>query len=50
MTKTLGATSNILLISSTSSIGHLRENLAAATLELLPETIGELDWIATAVR
>jgi aryl-alcohol dehydrogenase-like predicted oxidoreductase len=40
---------NILLIPGTSSIGHLRENLAAATLELPPETIAELDKIAGAV-
>ena len=41
---------NILLIPGTSSIGHLRENLAAATLELPPETITELDQIASARR
>jgi aryl-alcohol dehydrogenase-like predicted oxidoreductase len=40
---------NILLIPGTSSIGHLRENLAAAALQLPPETIGELDRIASAV-
>ena len=40
---------NILLIPGTSSVGHLRENLAAATLELPAETIGELDRIAIAV-
>jgi pyridoxine 4-dehydrogenase len=40
---------NILLIPGTSSIGHLRENLAAATLELPPETIAELDHIASAI-
>jgi pyridoxine 4-dehydrogenase len=40
---------NILLIPGTSSVGHLRENLAAATLELPPETIPELDKIAGAV-
>ena len=39
---------NILLIPGTSSIGHLRENLAAATLELPSETIAELDQIASA--
>ena len=39
---------NILLIPGTSSIGHLRENLAAATLELPPKTIAELDKIASA--
>jgi len=41
---------NILLIPGTSSIGHLRENLAAATLELPQETIAELDQIASAAR
>jgi pyridoxine 4-dehydrogenase len=39
---------NILLIPGTSSVNHLRENLAAATLELPPETIAELDQIALA--
>ena len=39
---------NILLIPGTSSIGHLRENLAAATLKLPTETIAELDRIASA--
>jgi pyridoxine 4-dehydrogenase len=39
---------NILLIPGTSSIRHLRENLAAATLELPAETIAELDKIASA--
>jgi pyridoxine 4-dehydrogenase len=38
----------VLLIPGTSSVGHLRENLAAATLELPPETIVELDQIASA--
>jgi aryl-alcohol dehydrogenase-like predicted oxidoreductase len=41
---------NILLIPGTSSIGHLRENLAAATLEIPPKTIAELDGIAGAIR
>jgi aryl-alcohol dehydrogenase-like predicted oxidoreductase len=36
---------NILLIPGTSSIGHLRENLSAATLELPSETIAQLDSI-----
>jgi pyridoxine 4-dehydrogenase len=36
---------NILLIPGTSSIGHLRENLAAAKLRLSPETIAKLDAI-----
>ncbi len=40
---------NILLIPGTSSVGHLRENLAAATLKLPAETIAELDKIAGAV-
>uniref|UniRef100_Q01RR5 Aldo/keto reductase n=1 Tax=Solibacter usitatus (strain Ellin6076) TaxID=234267 RepID=Q01RR5_SOLUE len=39
---------NILLIPGTSSVGHLRENLAAATLELPPETVAELDRLALA--
>lgn len=37
---------NILLIPGTSSLAHLRENLAAADLELSPETLTELDAIA----
>jgi len=37
---------NILLIPGTSSVKHLRENLAAATLQLPRETIAELDQIA----
>ena len=41
---------NVLLIPGTSSIGHLRENLAAATVEISPETIAELDRIAAAAR
>ncbi|WP_433971443.1 aldo/keto reductase family oxidoreductase [Tunturiibacter lichenicola] len=36
---------NILLIPGTSSVAHLRENLAAANLHLPPETIAELDSI-----
>jgi aryl-alcohol dehydrogenase-like predicted oxidoreductase len=36
---------NILLIPGTSSVGHLRENLSAATLKLPSETIAELDSI-----
>jgi pyridoxine 4-dehydrogenase len=39
---------NILLIPGTSSIGHLRENLGAATLKLSPKAIADLDSIATA--
>lgn len=36
---------NILLIPGTSSVAHLRENLAVAELELAPEVIAELDAI-----
>jgi pyridoxine 4-dehydrogenase len=36
---------NILLIPGTSSVGHLRENLAAATLRIPPEIIAVLDAI-----
>lgn len=34
---------NMLLIPGTSSVGHLRENLAAADLRLAADVIGELD-------
>ncbi len=37
---------NILLIPGTSSVSHLRENLAAAQLTLSAEILGELDGIA----
>ncbi len=37
---------NILLIPGTSSVGHLRENLSAASLELSPEVLQTLDGIA----
>jgi pyridoxine 4-dehydrogenase len=37
---------NILLIPGTSSLGHLRENLAAASLELPQEAVAALDRIA----
>jgi len=37
---------NILLIPGTSSVKHLHENLQAATLQLPPETIADLDTIA----
>jgi aryl-alcohol dehydrogenase-like predicted oxidoreductase len=40
---------NILLIPGTSSTNHLRENLAAATLELPPHTIADLNAIAGSV-
>jgi pyridoxine 4-dehydrogenase len=36
---------NILLIPGTSSVERLRENLAAATLQLPPQTVAELDGI-----
>jgi pyridoxine 4-dehydrogenase len=39
---------NILLIPGTSSVGHLRENLAAGKLTLSPQTLAELDGIAPA--
>ena len=37
---------NVLLIPGTSSIDHLRENLSAAALQLIPATIAMLDAIA----
>ncbi len=39
---------NILLIPGTSSVGHLRENLQAATLRISPEMLGNLDAIGKA--
>jgi pyridoxine 4-dehydrogenase len=41
----LHRSSNILLIPGTSSVKHLRENLDAATLQLPPEVIVDLDSI-----
>ena len=41
---------NILLIPGTASVSHLRENLAAASLELSPEMTAELDRIALAPK
>ncbi|UVK44946.1 aldo/keto reductase family oxidoreductase [Mesorhizobium sp. AR07] len=38
---------NILLIPGTSSVGHLRENLAAAELALSDEVLKELDGVAS---
>jgi aryl-alcohol dehydrogenase-like predicted oxidoreductase len=38
---------NILLIPGTSSVAHLRENLAAAEIALAPEVLAELDGIGT---
>ena len=37
---------NLLLIPGTSSVAHLRENLAAVDLALAPEVVAELDQIA----
>jgi pyridoxine 4-dehydrogenase len=37
---------NILLIPGTSSLAHLRENLASGELTLSPETLAELDGVA----
>jgi len=42
----LQRSSNILLIPGTSSVAHLRENLAAATMELPSDAITQLDGIA----
>lgn len=39
---------NVLLIPGTSSLGHLRQNLGAAALQLSSETLAELDGIRTA--
>src|SRR3984957_11936631 len=39
---------NILLIPGTSSVAHLRENLAAARLTLSPEILAKLEGIAAA--
>lgn len=44
----LQRSSNILLIPGTSSVGHLRENLDAATLELSSDAIAKLNAIAPA--
>jgi len=41
---------NILLIPGTSSLGHLRENLNAATLQLPAEMVAELDAIGGAAK
>ena len=37
---------NILLIPGTATVAHLRENLAAAAIDLPRDTIAELDGIA----
>ncbi|MGH8118349.1 MAG: aldo/keto reductase family oxidoreductase [Rhodanobacteraceae bacterium] len=39
---------NILLIPGTSSLAHLRQNLAAGALELPADVLGELDGVANA--
>ncbi len=41
---------NILLIPGTSSLAHLRENLAAGKLTLSPQILAELDGIAAATE
>ena len=41
---------NILLIPGTSSVAHLRENLAAAELELPDDAVKELDRVASIPR
>jgi pyridoxine 4-dehydrogenase len=41
---------NILLIPGTSSVGHLRENLKAAELELSGEVLAELEAIGAAAK
>ena len=38
---------NILLIPGTSSVAHLRENMAATQLALSPQVLGELDGIGS---
>jgi aryl-alcohol dehydrogenase-like predicted oxidoreductase len=40
---------NVLLIPGTSSVAHLRENLAAAELRLSPDILAELDGVAATV-
>ena len=41
---------NIVLIPGTSSLAHLRENLAAASLELPPGVVSALDGVAARRR
>jgi len=41
---------NVLLIPGTSSVDHLRENIAAAQLALSPQDLSELDGVAAAVK
>ena len=42
----LHRSTNVLLIPGTSSVKHLRENLAATELQLSPEVLAELDHIS----
>jgi aryl-alcohol dehydrogenase-like predicted oxidoreductase len=46
----LQRSSNILLIPGTSSVEHLHENLSAATLQLPPEVIADLDAIGRSAK
>jgi aryl-alcohol dehydrogenase-like predicted oxidoreductase len=46
----LARSPNILLIPGTSSLEHLRENLSAATLQLPPETLTQLDAIGVTLK
>ena len=46
----LNRSPNILLIPGTSSRAHLRENLQAASLQLSPQVLAQLDAIAAAPR
>jgi len=46
----LHRSANILLIPGTSSLVHLRENLASSELKLSRETLAELDGIAKAAK
>jgi aryl-alcohol dehydrogenase-like predicted oxidoreductase len=41
---------NILLIPGTSSVAHLRENLAAGQLNLSSQTLAELDGVARVAK
>jgi aryl-alcohol dehydrogenase-like predicted oxidoreductase len=41
----LARSPNILLIPGTSSLAHLRENLAAAELALPPQSLAKLDGV-----
>jgi aryl-alcohol dehydrogenase-like predicted oxidoreductase len=41
---------NVLLIPGTSSVEHLRENIAAAQLALSPQDLSELDSVAVAAK